>query len=174
MRHYEAQVVPLDMGVVAVEASTQALVRLAAVLGADLPAGALSLATPHGVLHRSGPESVTVLTPAGDADALAGRLEAASGEASAIVVDMSAGHAWLQVAGPDALDVLAQGVAIDLRETALAPGQATRTLCFGVEVILLRDRLDAIRVGCRASHGSFLAARLRLACDPLGEGSPWA
>ena len=174
MRHYEAQVVALDMGVVAVEASASALVRLAALLGADLPAGAVSVATPHGVLHRSGPGSVTVLMPAGDAEAVAGRLEPASGEASAIVVDMSEGHAWMQVAGPDALDVLAQGVAIDLRETALAPGQATRTLCFGVEVILLRDRSGAISVGCRASHGAFLAARLRLACDPLGEGRAWA
>lgn len=171
MRRYDAQVAPVERDVVAVEASARALAELAALLGVALPPGAASVATDAGILHRSGPESVLVLAPAGRAAALVERLDAAVGELSAIVVDLSEGHAWLSVTGPDALDVLAQGIAIDLREAALPVGQATRTLCFGVEAILVRDGRDALRVGCRASYGEFLAARLRLACDPLREAS---
>jgi heterotetrameric sarcosine oxidase gamma subunit len=169
MRHYEAQVSPLDRGVVAVEASAPALDRVAALFSVALPAGAASVAIADGLLHRSGPGSILVLTYPAAAEALAARLDAVLAEASAIVADLSDGHAWVEIAGPDWLDVLSQGVAIDLRETGLAPGQATRTLCFGVEVILVRHRPDVFRVGCRASYGPFLEARLRLAGDPLRE-----
>lgn len=171
MRRYDVQVAPVELDVVAVEASARAFVEVAALVGVNLPPGAASVATDVGLLHRTGPESGLVLAPSGSAAVLVARLDAAIGEGSAIVADLSKGHAWLSVTGPDALEVLTQGIAIDLRDAALPVGQATRTLCFGVEAILVRDGRDALRVGCRASHGEFLAARLRLACDPLREAS---
>ena len=65
--------------------------------------------------------------------------------------------------------LLAQGVALDLRETALPPGTGLRTLAFGVEVMLVRTASDSFEIACRASHHDFLRARLRLAADPAGE-----
>jgi sarcosine oxidase subunit gamma len=171
MRRYDAQVAPVELDVVAVEASARALARVAARLGIDLPPGAASVVTDMGLLHRTGPESGLVLAPCGSAAVVVARLDATVGEGSAIVADLSEGHAWLSVTGPDALAVLVQGIAIDLREGAFPVGQATRTLCFGVEAILVRDGRDALRVGCRASYGEFLVARLRLACDPVREAS---
>jgi heterotetrameric sarcosine oxidase gamma subunit len=167
MKQYEASIESIAMGVVAVEASVAGLARACALLGAHLPEGARSVATARGLVHRSGPESLLVLADPSDAALLAMRLDDGLDEPCAIVADVGDGHAWMRIAGPGALPVLAHGVAIDLRETGLAPGQATRTLCFGVEAILYRDGPEAVRVGCRASHGAFLMARLRLACNPL-------
>jgi heterotetrameric sarcosine oxidase gamma subunit len=166
MNRYDANVDRIGIGVVAVEASADALARAAGRLGATLPAGARSAGIPQGLLHRSGPESLLVLCDEVDAPALAAELETVVDEASAIVADLTDAHAWIALSGPDTLAVLAQGVAIDLRETTWPPGQAARTLAFGVEAILHRIGQDTFRIGCRASHGEFLLARLRLACDP--------
>ncbi len=169
MNRYDASVHAIEMGVIAVEGSAGALVRVVGRLGARLPAGARSAGFPQGLLHRSGPESLLVLCDVADAPALAAELEPAVDEASAIVADLTDAHSWIVLAGSDAVAVLAQGIAIDLRETAWPPGQASRTLAFGVEAILHRIERNVFRIGCRASHGEFLLARLRLACDPARE-----
>lgn len=172
MTHYEASIAPAQVGVVAIEASQPGLALAAQILGAVLPAPACTSTSVHGLLHRSAPESMLVLTAPDAACALAARIDAVLQDATAIVADLSDGHAWMRVAGADALDVLSQGVAIDLREAALPAGRATRTLCFGVEAILVRDGRDSLRIGVRASHGEFMAARLALACRPLQEATP--
>lgn len=171
---YDVDIAAIErLGFVAVEASEHGLERACAAMGASLPQGARSVAGASGLMHRSGPESLVIVTDAADASSLAGRLQDAVEESSAIVADLSDAHEGIRMAGPDVVAALAQGVAIDLRLGAWAPGQAARTLCFGVEVLIIRDAPDAFRLICRASYRDFLLARLRLAAAPLQGEAAW-
>lgn len=162
-----------DVGVVAVEASVHDLARAARALGVELPGGARAVPLAEGVLHRCGPESIMIVTGNVEAQPLAAKLGGVLDEASAIVADLSDGHGWVKIAGRDAMSILAQGVAIDMRNAALGLDQVARTLCFGVDAILHRESPDSFRIGCRASHAEFLLARLRLARAPAGETTTW-
>ncbi len=154
---------------IAVEAGPSDLGAIAGALGAVLPDCGASVTAVGGTLHRFGPVSLLWTGPS-DAPAPAPSvLDATPATSARIVADVSDAHGWTDVSGRDALSVLAQGVALDLRAAAFLPGTAVRTLAFGVEVILCRTAPDSFAIACRANYHDFLLARLRLAADPAGE-----
>lgn len=164
---YRVEICAVTIGVVVVEASSHTLALAAGALGVGLPEGAFSTDAGAVILHRNTPEKIMLLTPTADAPDIAAHCEAIIGTASAIVVDLTDAHAWLEISGPDAIAVLSQGIALDLRETIFATNQTLLTTCFGIEAILHRVDADIFRIGCRASYGEFLLARLCLAVNPL-------
>jgi sarcosine oxidase subunit gamma len=154
---------------IAVEAGPSDLCAIAGALGAVLPDCGASAPAGGGTLHRFGPVSL-LWTGAPDAPAPdPSMLEDAPVTGARIIADVADAHGWIDLSGPDARAVLAQGVALDLRATAFPPGTALRTLAFGVEVMLGRTAPDSFAIACRASTHDFLLARLRLAADPAGE-----
>ena len=154
---------------IAVEAGASDLAAVAGALGAALPDCGACVTAAGGTLHRFGPVSLlwTGAPGAPAPDPL--WLEDAPAMGARIIADVADAHGWIEVSGPDACAVLAQGVALDLRATAFPPGTALRTLAFGVEVMLVRTASDSFAIACRASYHDFLLARLRLAADPAGE-----
>lgn len=68
----------------------------------------------------------------------AAALEAALG-ARASVVDLSHGRTLLRLQGPAVLDVLAQGISLDLHAQAFAPGAFAYTRCAHLQVMLSRS-----------------------------------
>jgi len=154
---------------IAVEAGASDLAAVAGALGAALPDCGACVTAAGGTLYRFGPVSLLWTgapdTPAPDPSVL----EVAPATGARIIADVADAHGWIDLSGADACAVLAQGVALDLRETAFPPGTAVRTLAFGVEVILFRTAPDSFEIACRASYHDFLLARLRLAADPAGE-----
>ncbi|MFZ4532226.1 MAG: sarcosine oxidase subunit gamma [Alsobacter sp.] len=154
---------------IAVEAGPSDLGAVAGALGAVLPDCGASVTAVGGTLHRFGPVSLLWIgapdAPAPDPSVL----DATPAAGARIICDVSDAHGWIDLSGRDALSVLAQGVALDLRAGAFPPGTAVRTLAFGVEVMLRRTAPDSFAIACRASYHDFLLARLRLAADPAGE-----
>ena len=146
---YDVEIEALDeVGVVAVEAFVHGLARAALAMGAVLPEGARAVAIPDGVMHRCGPESLLVMTGIAEAQPLAARLGGMLDEASAIVADLSDGHGWVRLSGRDATGVLAQGVAIDLRETALSMERIERYLLSTLDMlegdVLVRAEIEQL------------------------------
>jgi len=159
----------LARSMIAIEAGSSDLAAVAGALGAALPDCGASVTAAGGTLHRFGPVSL-LWTGAPDAPAPdPSVLEDAPATGARIIADVSDAHGWIDLSGPDARAVLAQGVALDLLATAFQPGSSLRTLAFGVEVMLCRTASDSFEIACRASYHDFLLARLRLAADPAGE-----
>lgn len=154
---------------IAVEAGPSDLASFAGALDAALPDCGACVTAAGGTLYRFGPVSLLWSggpdTPAPDPSTL----EEVPATGARIIADVSDAHGWIDLSGPDAFAVLAQGVALDLRATAFLPGTGLRTLAFGVEVMLVRTASDSFAIACRASYHDFLLARLRLAADPAGE-----
>jgi sarcosine oxidase subunit gamma len=75
-------------------------------------------------------------------------------------VDVSANRVALEVDGPAATDVLAQGCALDLHESAFATGACAQTLLARVEVILHRTTPEAFTILVRPSFAPYLRAWL--------------
>lgn len=75
-------------------------------------------------------------------------------------VDVSANRIALQVTGRGAIDLLAQGCALDLHETRFQVGDCAQTLLARVEVVLHRTALDTFTVLVRPSFGPYLRAWL--------------
>lgn len=154
---------------IAVEAGLSDLSAMACALGAALPDRGGSVLAGGGMLHRFGPSSLLWI---GLPDAHVpdhSLFEARPAACARIVADLSDSHAWIDLFGIDALAVLAQGTALDMRAAAFPDSTALRTLAFGVEVILCRNASNTFEIACRASYSEFLVARLRLAADPAAE-----
>ena len=154
---------------IAVEAGPSDLGAIAGALGAVLPDCGASAPAGGGTLHRFGPVSLLWTGAPGAPAPDPSVLDATPAAGARIVADVTDAHSWIDISGRDALSVLAQGVALDLRAAAFPSGIAVRTLAFGVEVILCRTAPDSFAIACRASYHDFLLARLRLAADPAGE-----
>lgn len=73
-------------------------------------------------------------------------------------VDVSANRAALELAGPEAVDVLAQGCALDLDESVFATGRCAQTLLARAEVILHRTGGDAFTILVRPSFLPYVRA----------------
>jgi heterotetrameric sarcosine oxidase gamma subunit len=105
-------------------------------------------------LLRLGPDRIVALAHADLEALLEGRLGAAFAEAdSAICVAISDMIAGFAVDGPDCLDILRQGAALDLAETAFPADGATCTDLWGVTAILLRSAAGFIVLVDRSFAG---------------------
>lgn len=88
------------------------------------------------------------------------RLRGLGGWVSA--VEVSAGFAVLELAGPRAPDVLAHGCSIDLHSRVFGPGRAARTMLAKAQVVLAQTdgdatgRAPAYRIWVRTSFARYL------------------
>lgn len=141
---HDVTIVPGDLqALVELRGEPEAAARVAAGCGFDLPARPNSVAAGAGGLNVAwlGPRRWLALAPIVDEESLCSRVAAAALAEPlldwACVSDM---HAALVVAGPGAVDVLAQGCALDLEREAFASDAMTGTEMWGVGVLLRRTR----------------------------------
>jgi sarcosine oxidase subunit gamma len=139
-------------------------------LGLDVPS------TPNTVASAGdrrtlwlGPDEWLVVDAPGTAPALVADLEAATADVFATVVDLSANRTTIELSGPAARDLLAQGCALDLHPRVFTPATCAQTLFARTQVIL--DQLDdqpTYRLHVRGSFAAHLAAWLIDATPDLG------
>jgi sarcosine oxidase subunit gamma len=145
---------------------------LGAALGLDLPSaiGRRAGADGHEADGREaaclGPDEWLLLGPDGAGPGLVARAGAAGVPHAA--VDVTDREVTWRVAGPGAADLLAMGVARDLR--GIRPGRAHRTLFGDVTVILWRDGEEAWRIDAWRSFAPHLAALLEAGRAELEAG----
>jgi sarcosine oxidase subunit gamma len=104
-----------------------------------------------------GPDEWLVVGPDGAAGRLHGALDDALAAEHATVVDISAHHTVIEVAGAHARDVLLKGCALDLHARAFGPGQCAQTALARAQVVLLARTPDAYCVCVRASFAEYVA-----------------
>jgi len=88
-----------------------------------------------------------------------GGAESDFAEASA-AVDVSANRVAFDLSGPNALDVLVSGCALDLDEVAFPVGGCAQTLLARAQVILVRHDTHVFRILVRPSFAPYLRAWL--------------
>ena len=99
-----------------------------------------------------GPEEWLVVAADSDADALLLRIATAAGTA----IDVSGNRVRFRVAGPQALDLLAAGCALDLER--LPPGAAVSTLIGRVPAVVVVEARDAFLALPRRSFAAHFAS----------------
>jgi sarcosine oxidase subunit gamma len=102
-----------------------------------------------------GPDEWLVVGAPGSATAIAAGLGSTLAGRHHAIVDVSANRAVVELAGPDRLDVLAQGCGLDLHPRSWTPGSCAQTLLARVPV-LLQERDGATRVFVRPSYADWL------------------
>lgn len=106
---------------------------------------------------RLGPNEWLLIGPDGDADVIAGQVEAALDGRFHALVDISHRNVGIQVSGPRAADVLNSGCPLDLVDAAFPTGMATRTLLGKAEIVLMRlDDGPTYQVECWRSFSSYV------------------
>lgn len=140
---------------------------VSAVLGVELPRTPCTFTQgdgPHGPVEVAwlGPDEYLVLAQPGLQRTLESALRQAIGDASGVVVDVSAQRTTLTLSGPHARDLLAHGCAIDLHPSVSPTGTCVQTLLAQSGIILLVRDADAgeFTVLVRASFATYLAAWL--------------
>jgi sarcosine oxidase subunit gamma len=109
-----------------------------------------------------GPDEWLLVGAPGSAAATLAELEAALDGLHRSVVDVSANHAVVELAGGARLDLLAQGCGLDLHPRSWRPGGCAQTLLARVPV-LLQERAGATRIFVRPSFAGYLADWLAVA-----------
>jgi len=109
-----------------------------------------------------GPDEWLLAGAPGGAAAVVAQLEAALAGLHRSVVDVSANHAVVQLAGGARLDLLAQGCGLDLHPRSWRAGDCAQTLLAHVPV-LLQERSNATKIFVRASFAGYLADWLEAA-----------
>ena len=168
----------LGAGMALTLAPLGAIVSVAAHDGAAERLGvALGLALPRQP-RRIMADGVTWLWSGHDAwlaladDATLARRLAAAAQNLAAVADQSHGRVILRLAGPDAADVLARLVPIDLDPQAFPPDATALTLAGPIGVQLWRDDAGGFAIACFTSFAQALADALAEAGRHLSrEGS---
>lgn len=110
-------------------------------LGLPLPVAACTT-TQRGDELRAvwiGPDEWMLLAPAGQQAQLIEKLRAASASHHHAVTDVSGGFFLVDLQGPSARDVLAQGCPMDLHERAFPAGRAVGTHFYKVGITLWRS-----------------------------------
>jgi heterotetrameric sarcosine oxidase gamma subunit len=130
-----------------------------------------------GLVVGSGPGEWLVLAPAGEAGAVAGRLERTAAESApqefVSVIDLTHGRALVRVTGPHAAELLARLCPIDLADDMTPDGSALRSSVAGVATDLIRDDRPAgpsYLLHCERSSGRYLHDSLLAAGQSLGIG----
>lgn len=108
-----------------------------AALGLALPVQACT-STANAVCRVvwAGPDDWFVIAPKGQADVIASRLRKALAGVHHAVTDVSCGYTVLQLDGPMARDVLAQGCPLDLHPRAFQPGASAGSHFFKASIWL--------------------------------------
>lgn len=133
-----------------------AAVRLAAVLGADLPGPNRAVAPgAHRVLWL-GPDEWLVVAADGQEDTLVASLASAVGEDGA-VIDLSANRTGLELSGAFARDVLATCCTIDFHPRVFGPGQCAQTLIQKAGVLIDQRTDDTYLLLVRPSFAAYVA-----------------
>ena len=128
-----------------------------------------------------GPDEWLVTSPEGVAPDLIGRMTRALAGRAAMVSDLSASRAIIEIIGPQARALLEKGCGLDLHPRAFGPGLCAQTLFARLPVIL--DQLSpapAYRLFVRRSSARWLARWLidaaeefRAVGDPRSPGPDW-
>ena len=105
-----------------------------------------------------GPDEWLVTAPEGGAPELSARLTGALAGRAAMVTDLSASRALIEIAGPRARRLLEKGCGLDLHPRAFGPGHCAQTLFAKLPVII--DQMapaPAYRLFVRRSSARWLA-----------------
>jgi sarcosine oxidase subunit gamma len=138
---------------------TELLRRLQPALGFDLPLTPNT--TAEGGDRRVlwlGPDEWLLVAPQGQAASLERDMRDAFAGAFGSIADVSANRTVLEVAGPGAVDLLAQGIPIDLYPRAFRAGQCAQTLLAKAQVIIeRRGDQPSFHLYVRASFAGYVA-----------------
>ena len=106
---------------------------------------------------RLGPNEWLLNGPYGDAELIAGQIDAALSARFYTLVDVSHRNVGIIVSGRRAADVLNSGCPLDLAEAAFPTGMATRTLMGKAEIVLMRlDDAPTFQVECWRSFSTYV------------------
>ena len=135
---------------------------VAGVLGVAAPTEPNTVASSGDVsLLWLGPNEWLATAPT-DKSELVERLEAALSGQHHSVIDVSQGRVVLELEGPEARAVLAQGLSFDLRPQSFGPGRCAQTGLARVPVILQQiDPMPRFRIFVRASFAPYVTEWLR-------------
>ena len=135
------------------------LARLRATLGFELPM--MPNTTSGGGDRRAlwlGPDEWLLVAPEGQGEALERDVRDAMAGAVGAIVDVSANRTVLEVGGPGAIELLAQGIPIDLHPRAFRAGQCAQTLLAKAQVIIERpDKGSSFQIYVRSSFACYVA-----------------
>jgi len=87
---------------------------------------------------RLGPDEWLLCGPQTEGNEIANAAQAALGDLTHALVDVSHAHVALSVSGPQAAEAINSGCPLDLTCVAFPPGAATRTLLGNAEIVLSR------------------------------------
>lgn len=102
------------------------------------------------------PREWLVITASREGDAFARRIRTGLADRVAVLTDLSQGLVVVDVAGPNAEGVIAQGIGIDLSER-FAPGSITQTRLGAISITLVRTGQDQFRIAARRPYSAYLA-----------------
>ena len=143
----------LGMVSLRVDPSSVAAARVAAVLGAPLPA---SCGETPGTTLWLGPDEWLVVTT-NDPVALVDQLDAALGEDPGLALDVSANRTVIELTGPQARTVLEKGCPVDLHPRSFGPDRAVATTLARVPVLLWQTDDSTYRLLPRSSFADYVA-----------------
>ena len=142
--------------------------RLASTLGFLLPV------VPNTVTSQGdrralwlGPDEWLLVGSDGQQEALQHALRNVLGGGFGSIVDVSANRTVLQIGGPNAGEVLARGVPIDLDARSFSPNRCAQTLLAKAQVIIDRRDASSFDLFVRTSFATYVASWLfDAAADP--------
>jgi len=133
---------------------------VAGVVGAALPSEPNTVATAEGTsLFWLGPDEWLIVAPASASD-LAQRLETALLPAHHSLCDVSAGRVVLDLAGPEARDILESATSLDLHPRVFGPGRCAQSGLARVPAILQMIEPTRFRIYVRLSFAPYVRAWL--------------
>jgi sarcosine oxidase subunit gamma len=127
------------------------------VLGQALPIEPNTVSSGRHQVFWLGPDEWLVVTPAGGAAELAGRLQQASSGSHASVNDISGGQVALVLEGPKSRDLLAKGCTLDLHPDVFSVGDCAQSGLAKAGVLLaLVDDKPSFMIVVRRSFSDYL------------------
>jgi sarcosine oxidase, subunit gamma len=105
-----------------------------------------------------GPDEWLIVGPEDQQKAIAQSLRDGLGGAAGSIVDVSANRTILEIGGPNARDLLAHGVPIDIDSRSFGQGRCAQTLLAKAQVIIERASDDpTFHIYARSSYASYVA-----------------
>jgi sarcosine oxidase subunit gamma len=146
---------------------TELMQRLATTLGLALPMGPNTVSS-HDDRRALwlGPDEWLVVVPDGERTAIEQALRNALADALGSLTDVSANRTLLEIRGPQAGELLAHGVSIDLDARSFGTARCAQTLLAKAQVIVERRDESAFVVYVRTSFAAYVATWL---LDALAE-----